>query len=941
MVLMFTDIVGSVDLKMRLGGGVAARLIGRHDVLFREALAGIPDARVLKDMGDGFLARFVTASDAVTAALRFQLALAREPGEPQRLRARVGIHLGEVSELAEASGGDAKVVGLAADITARVMGLALGGQTLLTRAAFDASRQYVRSHPLLAGDQAPLPALRWMAHGRYLLKGLDEPMEVFEVGGEGVAPFQPPPDGDKARRAVGADEEATLGWRPAAGLEIPKRPGWTLDRKLGDGGFGEVWLGRQTRTREPHVFKFCFDTERLRSFKREITLFRLIRDALGDRPDIARLFDVQLEEAPYFIESEFSERGDLAEWATAQGGIERVPWPTRLDLVVRVADAVGAAHSVGVLHKDIKPGNILVRVAEDGSPRPVLADFGIGIVTDSSKLARLDLTDPGLAHTWLGDNTSTRTGTLMYSPPEILTKRPFTVQGDVFALGVLLYQMVIGDFDAPLATGWERQVDDPLLRADIAACVDGDPARRLPSARDLADRLRALDERRAGLRATQVAAQEAARWRRFRRGSAVALGGLAVTLSVVLYALWRERALRDRAEQAERLAQAQKQRIEAFGSFVSHIFLALDPATPEGRDLDPRQLLHEAAERLDRDFPADSLAKAEVQHTLGQAYYALGLYDRAQVQLRPALAVRIREHGADDPRTLATMQVLADAMSYAGERRESLALKERVVERRRAVLGERDPATLDSLASLATSLYYSADRERGRRMRQEVLDLRTAALGPEHRDTLAARHDVVRMLADEAVRDEDEPGLVAALGATEALEADCVRALGAQHPQTLEVQASRGRALLEVGRGEEAVRLLTGTVATQTLLLGPRHLRTLMSRQLLADAQRVAGDAPRAEQEVRDVLARLVEAFGAEHWATLGANAALVEALWAQQKHDTAVALGQELVEARTRASGASHWTTRQAIASLAQRLETLGRREEAAALRQRLAPER
>jgi class 3 adenylate cyclase len=205
MVLLFTDIVGSVDLKLRLGGATAARLIGRHDALFRECLAGIEGAKLLKDTGDGFLARFVTASDAVSAALRFQWALAREAMDPEALRVRVGIHLGEVTELDEDEGGNAKIVGLAADIAARIMGLAGGGQILLTRAAFDAARQYVRSHPHDGAEDVEPPPLRWMAHGRYLFKGLDEPMEVFEVGADGVASFLPPSDRDKARRAVGAD----------------------------------------------------------------------------------------------------------------------------------------------------------------------------------------------------------------------------------------------------------------------------------------------------------------------------------------------------------------------------------------------------------------------------------------------------------------------------------------------------------------------------------------------------------------------------------------------------------------------------------------------------------------------------------------------------------------------------------------------------------------
>jgi class 3 adenylate cyclase len=242
MVLMFTDIVGSTDLKRKLGDSEVAKMIRRHDELFRYTVGAFPFAEILKDVGDGFLARFNAASDAVHAALHFQQALHDEQWS-HSIQARIGVHLGEVSELErEPTSGQAKLSGLAVDITARVMGLALPGQILMTRAAFDNARQYVREHPTTDGEAAPVTR-KWIAHGRYMFKGAEEPLEIFEVGEVGVAPLQVPPDSEKARRSVAADQEETLGWRPAVGMEIPDRKGWMLDRKLGEGGFGEVWLG--------------------------------------------------------------------------------------------------------------------------------------------------------------------------------------------------------------------------------------------------------------------------------------------------------------------------------------------------------------------------------------------------------------------------------------------------------------------------------------------------------------------------------------------------------------------------------------------------------------------------------------------------------------------------------------------------------------------------
>jgi WD40 repeat protein/class 3 adenylate cyclase len=609
MVLLFTDVVGSVKLKADLGLSAYARLLARHDALFRSIVGSTPGAEVRQDTGDGFYAAFATPADAVSAGLRFQIGLRSGDWDPRPLGVRVGVHVGLMQQVSGTDvDGYTKMVGLGADLAARVMSLALPGQVLMTRAVFDDARLYVRSIPggdRLAGGSHDTPP-QWLAHGRYKLAGQDEPVDVYEAGVPGVSPLVPPPDSEKAKRFLGPDEEQTLGWRPATGRDIPGRPGWLVDRKLGEGGFGEVWLGRHGRTKAERVFKFCFDADRLRSLKRELTLFRLMKEALGDRPDIATLHDVRLDQPPFFLESDYSPLGDLAEWAGKQGGIDKVAPAARLDLVARTAEAVAAAHSVGVLHKDLKPSNILVYVAEDGSPRPRLADFGIGILTDRDRLEGLRITAVGFTETLLTQNESSRTGTRMYAPPELLTGKPFTTQGDVYALGVLLYQVSVGDLARPLAAGWERDVPDDLLRADVAACVEGDSARRLATAHELAVRVRSLDARRAAA-AEQARAEAAARRRkRLLRATSVglvlAVGATAAGVGVAR----REQRLREqeqvlrrdadaaRAAEAVERSRADAQRAVAERALADRTMTEADARAADGRWDDARALLRQA-----------------------------------------------------------------------------------------------------------------------------------------------------------------------------------------------------------------------------------------------------------------------------------------------------------------------------------------------------------
>ena len=201
---------------------------------------------------------------------------------------RVGIHLGEIvvrknSDEDVARGANAvEVESLAKPFTARLMALAGGKQTLLSHSVFDVARRAA------VGLESDDGELRWVAHGGYLLKGVEDPVDVFEVGVERFAPLTAPPDSEKAKRA---DDGTVLGWRPAPDQEIPRRPEWVVQEKLGEGGFGEVWLAKHRKTADRRVFKFCYESERLKALQREVALFRLLKEDLGDRPDINRILD--------------------------------------------------------------------------------------------------------------------------------------------------------------------------------------------------------------------------------------------------------------------------------------------------------------------------------------------------------------------------------------------------------------------------------------------------------------------------------------------------------------------------------------------------------------------------------------------------------------------------------------------------------------------------
>lgn len=195
--VLVCDLVESTALVERLGDERAFRLAHHHDRLARDLLERHGGREI--DKTDGFLLLFERPIQAVRFALDYHRALTElsaEAGEP--VRTRVGIHLGEVF-LSENAPEDVargakplEVEGLAKPMAARLMSLAEGGQTLLTRGAFELAAR--------AAKGALPDEVRWLPHGRYRFRGVEEPVAVFEVGHPGRAPLRPPRGSEKARR---------------------------------------------------------------------------------------------------------------------------------------------------------------------------------------------------------------------------------------------------------------------------------------------------------------------------------------------------------------------------------------------------------------------------------------------------------------------------------------------------------------------------------------------------------------------------------------------------------------------------------------------------------------------------------------------------------------------------------------------------------------------
>ena len=639
----------------------------------------------------------------------------------------------------------------------------------------------------------------------------------------------------------------------SAGDSPPTRPQWKLERSLGVGGYGDVWLARHEKTGEARVFKFAADGAALTGLKREVTLYRVLIAAYENPTDFVRLLDWNLEQAPYFVEAEHVAGGSLLEWTEQQGGAAAVPASQRLELMAQVAEAVGRAHDAGVLHKDLKPANVVIEPGE--TPRARLSDFGSGRVLDEARLREAGITRLGFTRTVTTDISSS--GTPMYLAPEVLSGQPLTARADLYALGVMLYQAAIGDFGRPLAPGWERDIADELLRRDIAEAVDGSPGERLGDAGELARRIRELPAR-SERRAQQRAAAERERRLaerlqavRRRRGWVAALAGVlalgliaALSLAARLQsALEAEAVARDQAERQVRIAAA-------INEFLTDDLLALANPEDTGRnDLGAIEMLDRAVGSIGERFVDDPGVEASVREAIARAYRGVGRYGDAVAQLQAARTV-------------------------AGGPAERVRLAVHEAEIRFEDLGEAETAR----ALLAESRQAIPDTALPERLRVERD--RLAALMIDDAEASAAA------LADVAARAE--------------------RALPVGDEQVLRVRATLGARLSE-RRDPAAIPILEAVVADYTGLRGSLHRRTVESRLNLAEIHLYLRDNERALSIAEPLLPDLVTLYGEGHALTLFARNTRARSLQQLGRLDEAVAQYRITVEQQERHFGADN----------------------------------
>ena len=487
--------------------------------------------------------------------------------------------------------------------------------------------------------------------------------------------------GPVARVAVGRRLVEPL--ELVAGRSVPANEHLQLIRPLGSHSRNDVWLVRHRLLLEEQVFKFARSGEQLAALKREFTAARLLRQELGDRPDIVPIRSHNFESAPFFLAYEYA-GCNLREWSQ-EAHLDSASPDELVQLFLEIALAVAAAHSIGILHRDLKPSNILLsnrtdatRGAHVGHTALVtrwkvrLCDFGSSQFTSDS-LQRLGITPLGLT---ISDATSSLLGsTPQYLAPELLAGEAPTTASDLYALGLILYQLLAGSLDRPMANGWERDIDDPLLIDDIRAATEGRPERRLSSVAQLIERLSGLDARRIQCAEASDAAHRAElasqRLATIRHRRPWVIASVACLVAAGLGATWFGFA----ALAAQRVSERAVIRAKAINDFlVADVLRSVNDdrlAAPSART-DLVDILGRASDRAGERFKDDAPVLGQVRRQLGDLYLDISFDDHAEDQYRRAIAVLEPLRGAEKQELRMSRYGLAEALTGRGRPRAAV-----------------------------------------------------------------------------------------------------------------------------------------------------------------------------------------------------------------------------------------------------------------------------
>jgi serine/threonine protein kinase len=707
--------------------------------------------------------------------------------------------------------------------------------------------------------------------------------------------------------------------KASAGEKPGDRVGhYKLLQQIGEGGCGVVFMAEQEepvrRRVALKVVKPGMDT------KSVIARFEAERQALAlmDHPYIAHVFDAGATESgrPYFV-MELVRGTKITDYCDQKS----LTTSERLELFVKVCEAVQHAHQKGIIHRDIKPSNILVATDADGTALPKVIDFGIAKATTNQRL-----TDKTLFTAF-----EMLIGTPAYMSPEqaVLTSVDVDTRTDIYSLGVLLYELLTGTtpFDSKelLKAGLDQirrviTTEEPvrpstrlktLVAKDLTSISQhqrAEPAKLINDVRGDLDwiAMKALEKDRARRYATAhglaldvqhylageaISARPPSRIYKFRKlvlrnkllftGTGVIALLLIVSLIVVSASLANERRSRQEAEAASTKSQQVTKFLEA-------MLQGVGPSVALGEDTKMlRRILDQTAERVGKEMADQPIVEAELRNIIGGLYGELGSPAQGEKMVRQALKIHQKKFGPQSLEAAASLNLLGRQLMGQYRRPEAAQAYGDALAIRRRLLGQEHADTATSLSDLAAVYGEEGKIVEAEEMAREALRIRRK-VGENNSSQVA---DLLRNLC-----------MILGNGGKWAEAEDTAREVlkirrhlyGSEHPSVAGALHDLAWTLNAREKFEEAESLEAEVVLMQGRLLGDSHPDITITLNSLGGLLGNRGDKRASEAVLKAVLSIQRKMLADDHPATVETLGSLAKVLEDEGKRPEAESMWRE-----------------------------------------------
>jgi serine/threonine protein kinase len=708
---------------------------------------------------------------------------------------------------------------------------------------------------------------------------------------------------------------------------------------LGHGGMGVVYRARQDHPQRVVALKVVAagvtSDAALKRFGHEVEFLGRLQ-----HPGIAQVFEAgtfDLGRGPQpFFAMELIEGTSLLTFAAQQHLDARA----RLGLIVKICHAVEHAHQKGVIHRDLKPGNVLVNA--EGQPK--ILDFGVARATDGDLRATTIRTDIGQL-----------IGTIPYMSPEQAggDQAALDTRSDVYALGVIAYELLSGRLPYDLKSRMIHEAvrvireDDPTPLSSIDRSLHGDVEIIVGKAlaKEKEGRYASAEEMAADitryLRDEPIVARPPSTWyqaRKFARRNKALVGGIAATFVALLAGLVASLVLLGMARESERVAKyestqrgiaerAERERadeLEKVTKFQSNMITALDPNVI-GLSLfdDLRAQLRATleAEKASPEIIDSEISRVDaLQHRASATDLARALVDRHL--LGTALAA-VNVEFKDQPKVDASLrQTLADAYQSLGMYEQAMPLQTEALEARRRILGEEHPDTLASLSGMGLLLTAMGEFDEAAPIHERVFESRRRVLGEDHRDTLSAGHNVAALHFERGDYSTAERLMREAIDHSHRLNL---------HEDETFIRSLSALATIVFSRGdfEQGVALNREVLDLRRRVLGDDHPDTYWTMMVLSQCLEAKGENEESEMQARAAMDGLRRVRGNDHPETLAAISRYSALLFATGRYEEALALDRAALDSHRRVLGPTHDSTLQMLNNLSGNLFRLGHLDE------------